>query len=324
MTLLELLLVMGLMAILLGAGVGILSGLDLGRRAAVGSVQNAIRAARNSSLARNAPARVRIDVANATLVSESMAVIGTWHFENDRLEGAFGLDGVTQGAVIVDQGFVGKALSFAGGKSAWAEVPVQNDPSYDLSLGFALDCAVRVDEDGGGTLLRIGESVGIDLAGAHSLRAWFVPEIREATGGVTRGGKLSIESDAGALQKGRWTRVHVEYDRTRLMLALDDVEVARLEATAPVWRVEGPLSMSDREQTFPGLLDNLVISAVAASDELKLPDTVRFGAQSAAAIHFDAGGNLDRGRHTAPVQVVVEYDDNTSAIVRVGMYGTVE
>lgn len=323
MTLLELLLVMGLMAMLLGAGVGMLTQLDLGKRAAVGSVQNAIRAARNSALARNAPARVKIDVTNALLESESLAVIGTWHFESERLEGAFGLDGVLRGGAIVDDGFVGKALSFAG-KNAFAEVPVHQDSSFDLSLGFAIDCAVRVDEDGGGRLLRIGHSVGIDVTGSREVKAWFVPEVRDTTGTLTRGGKLSAESAPDALVQSRWARIHVEYDRRRLLVAIDGVEVARLEATANVWRVEDPLSLSDESSSFPGTLDSLVISAVAASDVLQLPETVRFAAGTSTDISFDAGGNLDREHHTSPAKVVLEYDDGEQALVRVGVYGTVE
>lgn len=323
MTLLELLLVMGLMAMLLGVGVGMLTSLDLGQRAAVGSVQNAIRAARNSALARNAPARVKIDLANSLLESESLAVIGTWHFESERLEGAFGLDGVLRGGVIIDDGFVGKALSFAGRK-AFAEVPVHQDPSFDLALGFAIDCAVRVDEDGGGRLLRIGHSVGVDVTGAREVKAWFVPEVRDSTGALTRGGKLTAESAPNALAKSRWARLHVDYDRRRLLVAIDGIEVARLEANANVWRVEDPLSLSDESSSFPGTLDNLVISAVAASDVLQLPETVRFAAGSATEISFDAGGNLDRERHTAPAKVELEYQDGVRAVVRVGIYGTVE
>jgi hypothetical protein len=325
MTLLELLLVMGLMAMLMGAGIGVLSSLDLGRRAAVGTVQNAIRAARNSALARNAPARVLIDVKNSTVTSDAFAVIGTWHFESERLEGAFGLDGVLRGATLIDDGFVGRALSFAGGKGAYAEVPVHQDASYDLSGGFAVECAVLITADGGGKLLRIGESAGIEVSGARSIKAWFAPEVLSTNGTLTRGGKLSVETASGAIPEHRWTRVRVEYDRRRLLLELDGIEVARLEATAPVWRVEEPLTLSDPQGvSFPGAIDNLVISAVAASDELRMPETVHFTPDSVAEIHFDAGGNLDRELHTQPVQVTLQYADGTTAVVRVGMYGTVE
>ena len=52
MTMIELLLVMALLGLMLGAGVGMVSSLDLGRRASVGLVQNILRAARNSALTR--------------------------------------------------------------------------------------------------------------------------------------------------------------------------------------------------------------------------------------------------------------------------------
>jgi hypothetical protein len=143
----ELLLVMGLLALLMGAGVGMLSSINLGRRAAVGLVQSVVRAAHNSAVARNAPARVRIDVPTGTMRAEAMAVIGTWHFESERLEGAFEINGVLESGSIVDDGYIGRALTFSptAGRTPAAEFPVHQDASYDLSLGFAIECVVRVD-----------------------------------------------------------------------------------------------------------------------------------------------------------------------------------
>ena len=332
MTLLELILVMGLLALLMGTGMGMLSSLDLGRRAAVGLVQNVIRAAHNSAVARNAPARVRIDAAAGTLVAEAMAVIGTWHFEDERLEGAFDIAGVLESGTITSDGYIGKALSFAGGSSRApaAEFPVQDDPSYDFALGFAIDCVVRVDGAGAGRVLRVGETAGLDITGAHAVKAWFVPQVIDAGGAVSRGGKVSIESPPGALAVGRWTRVHIEYDRRRLVLELDGVEVQGVDGKygmpeiAKVWRVEGPLTLSDAQQGLPCSLDNLVISAVSASEEVRVPETVHFAPDSPSEIQFDAGGNLDREVHDGPLSLWLVYDDGTRVEIGVGMYGTVD
>jgi len=328
----ELTLQLGQLALLMGAGVGMLSSLDLGRRAAVGLVQNVIRAAHNSAVARNAPARVRIDAAEGTLAAEAMAVIGTWHFEDERLDGAFDIAGVLESGKLVDDGYIGKALAFAGGSSRTpaAEFPVQNDPSYDLSLGFAIDCVVRVDGGGGGRVLRLGETVGLDVTGTHSVKAWFVPQVADAAGVLTRGGKISLESPPNSLEVGRWTRVHVEYDRRRLVVELDGVEVPGLDGKfgmpeiAKVWQVDGPLVLAEAQQSFPCTLDNLVISAVSASEEVRLPESVHFAPDSPTEIQFDAGGNLDRGVHDGPVSLWVEFQDGTKVEIGVGMYGTVD
>ena len=332
LTLLELVLVMGLLALLMGAGVGMLSSLDLGRRAAVGLVQNVIRAAHNSAVARNAPARVRIDAGNGTLVAEAVAVIGTWHFESEKLEGAFDINGVLESGKIVDDGYIGKALTFAGGagRTPAAEFPVQLDASFDLALGFAIDCVLRPDSaTGGGRVLRLGETAGIDVTGSHGIKAWFVPEVVDSTGAHVRGGKITLESPPQALAQNRWTRVHVEYDRRRLTLELEGVEIAGLDGKhgvdeiAPVWRVDGPLILSDAEQSLACSIDNLVISAVSASEEMRLPETVNFAADTPPGIQFDAGGDLDREIHDGPVSLWLEFKDGTRIEIGVGMYGTV-
>ena len=59
LTLIELLLVMGVLALVLGVGLGSLASLNPGERAAVGLVQDALRSAHNSAVARVASARVR-------------------------------------------------------------------------------------------------------------------------------------------------------------------------------------------------------------------------------------------------------------------------
>jgi hypothetical protein len=353
----ELLLVMGLLALLMGAGVGMLSSINLGQRAAVGLVQSVVRAAHNSAVARNAPARVRIDVPTGTMRAEAMAVIGTWHFESERLEGAFEINGVLESGSIVDDGYIGRALTFSptAGRTPAAEFPVHQDASYDLSLGFAIECVVRVDGNGGGRLLRMGDTVGIDVTTGHGVKAWFVPEIVDTSGSTVRGGKVVYESVPGVLAVGRWTRVRVQYDRRRLVLEIDGVEAQHPDVRnvakpsdkeaaaqkknppanptvdedyardiAPVWRVEGPLVLGEASQSFACSLDNLVISSVSASQDIRLPETVRFAADTIPEIQFDAGGDLDRAVHDGPVSVWLEFEDGARVEIGVGMYGTVD
>ena len=94
MTLIELLLVMGLLALMLGFGVGAISSIDIGSAGSGSTVRSTMRAASNWSRSRQAPARVRIDLTEGRIAAEGLAVIGTWHFEDVPPEGAFDLDGV--------------------------------------------------------------------------------------------------------------------------------------------------------------------------------------------------------------------------------------
>jgi prepilin-type N-terminal cleavage/methylation domain-containing protein len=326
MTLLELLLVMGLLGVLLGAGVGVLASINLGERAAVGLVQNSVRAARNAALARGAGARVRIDAANGELVAEALEVVGTWHFESQpTLLGAFELDGGALDTVLVDDGFVGKALAFPRGVGATASVAVQDNPSYDLSAGFRIQCAVRVDENGGGRLLRLGETIGIDVGGKGVVRGWMTPEVVDSTGRPMKGGKIVVEAPPTRVPTNAWRRVVLDYDRQRLALEIEGVEVARADASSPVWRIDDALRLGDGRSGFVGAIDNLVISAVGASEVVRLPEGVRFAPESPAWIRFDAGGALDRRSHSEPLEIRLVFESDASTrTIRIGMYGTVE
>lgn len=323
MTLLELLLTMALMGVVLGAGLGVFASLDFGRRAALGFVQNVIRAARNSAVARAAPARVRIDRAAGTITAEAMSVIGTWHFERESLAGAFDLDGRLGGAVLIDDGYMGRGLSLALSRGAFARFDVERDPSFDLREGFALDCAVRLESQDAGRILGLGGVVGLSLEEAGTLRAWFVPEVAGQTGEPRAGGRIFVDSAPGALGVGAWRRVRFEYDRRVARLFVDGVEAARTDETMPAWRLQGPLIVGDQQAAFAGALDALVIAAVTASETAALPGTVTFGADAPAEIRFDARGHLDREVHKAPVQFGLVLEGGERAAVDVGLYGTV-
>jgi len=323
LTLLELLLTMALMGVVLGAGLGVFASLDFGRRAALGLVQNVIRAARNSAVARAAPARVRIDRTAGTITAEAMGVIGTWHFERESLSGAFDLDGRLAGAVLIDDGYIGRGLSLALSRGAFARFDVERDPSFDLREGFALDCAVRLEALDAGRILSLGGVVGLSLEEAGTLRAWFVPEVTGTTGEPRGGGRIFVDSGPGTLSTGAWRRVRFEYDRRVARLFVDGVEAARTDETLPVWRLQGPLVVGDQQASFAGAIDALVIAAVSAGETVALPDTVAFGADAPAEIRFDARGHLDREVHALPVEFALAFENGESAAVTVGLYGTV-
>jgi hypothetical protein len=322
-TLLELMLVMAILALVLGSGLGMFAALDLGKRQAAGLVKNALRSAQNSAIAREAPARVRFDRAAGLVVAESLQVIGTWHFEGRRLEGALGLDGGVHEARFIEDGFLGDALSFDGRTGAWAEIPVQSDPAFDFARGFAVRCAVLRDQTGAGRLLQVGTVCTIDLNAAGAVRGRFLPVVIQQ-GREVPGGEVVVESGPGVVPPERWTRIALEYDRRELVLLVDGVPVARTAETAPVWPIDGPLVLSDARRPFPGAIDALVIAAVVAGEEARLPESVRLAEGTPDEVLFDAGGGLDRAQHAEPVAIVLEFDDGARETISVGRYGTVE
>jgi len=326
-TLIELLMVMALLSLVLGIGLGMFAALDPGRRTAVGIVQNILRAARNSSVARSAVARVRIDVRESVIRAEGMEVIGTWHFEDDSFSGAFQLDGVALGGGVIDpDGYQGSALSFLGEpRGARVEIAVQNDPAFDFRDGFSVELAVRLDEFHDARLLTVGAAFAVDVTAAGGVRALFVPEVVDEFGVKSPGAKVALRTAPGILRVGHWARLAIVYDRSWFRIFMDGVEVAAVDELAPVWRIDSPLVLAgDSQRTFPGDIDNLVVSAVAVADEQALPSGVRFAADTVPEIQFAPGGSLDPARHLEPLELVLQFDDGSEATVRVSLYGTVE
>lgn len=324
-TLVELLIVMMLVALLLGLGLGVFANLDVGGRVALGSVQNVLRSAHNWAVARIAPARVVLDSAAGTLRAEGHQVVGTWHFEEESIRGALGIDGVRFGGEIVPDGYQGHALSFVGQPAgAHVDFPVQNDPAFDLTQGFSIRFALRPTSGRGGELLEAGRVIAIETSGDGSLKAHFVAQRAdlEATGG--RGGRVTIATEPGALSANRWSIVELTYDRVHFTLRVDNQIAAYVGETAPVSRAEGPLVLSPSEVAFPGMLDALVVSVVVVDEATELPKGVALAKNSPREIVFQAGGGLDRQIHRDPVRLVLEFEDGRKETVQVNLYGTVE
>jgi len=324
LTLLELLLVLFLLSLLMGLGAGALAGLDVDRRQALGVVKSTLRSAQNTAMARRATTRVRIDAAAGTLRPEVLAVVGTWHFEEPSLAGAFGLAGFVDGGDLVSDGFVGRGLSFArGAVDSQARFDVQDEPSFDLRGGFSISLALRREGAGAFRVLNLGNSAGADVLANGALRGWFFPEVAETDGEPRRGHYVAVESEPGALELSRWSTLELRYDREVLALRLDGVEVARRDETAPVYALTGPLTVSDDRSHFAGTLDNLVIRAVSTTEPVVLPPGTRF-TSAPSDIFFDPGGALDRARHSEPVQFTLEHEDGSTEPIRIGRYGTVD
>ncbi len=324
-TLVELVAVMAIVVLLLGIGVGLIARLRVADRAAIGIVQNVLRSARNWSVAREAPARVRIDVAGSTIQSFGMNVIGTWHFEDMPIRGAFGSEGLSLGGEIVADGFTGSALSFAGQPPrSRVDIPVQLDPAFDLSRGFSIACAVRLAGQGSGALLEIGESAGLAVNEDGGLRAWFAPVIVQEDGEARRGSRVSLSTDGGFLRPNRWSEIEFQYDRVNMRVLVDGAVVAMLAESTPVWKVEAPLSISPSNAAFPGAIDALVVSAVASEERRALPKSVEFAADAPREIVFASGGGLDRVVHREPVKLNLKFEDGREERILVNLHGTVE
>ncbi len=327
MTLIELMLVMGLLAVMMGIGLGAFASLDPGRRAALGQVTSLLRTAHNTALALGAPARVTLDRDSGEILTVGMRVVGTWHFEDESLRGSDGIDGVFpgSGSLLDDEGFMGRGLSFDGAPArARAEFPVQDDPGFDLTDGFSLEISYKPESMVGAQLIEIGDSFQLQTSSSGGVTAVFYRREVDALGQRKQGARVSVQTAAGVLRPDQWNHIRCVYDRRSFRILINGVPLGSTSATVPVWDVEGPLLVGGGTTLPSGVLDRLVLAVVVGSERGLLPLGVNFTAQTPAAVEFMAGGGLDPTVHQRPVEVGLDFGEGRVEIVRVNVYGTVE
>jgi len=319
MTLLELLLVMVVMGIVMGIGVGTFASLDPGRGSAVETVRGALRSAVNAARARRAPAVVRVDQKAGTLLPRGLAVVGTWHFEEANLEGAFGVKGLGTDTRLT-RGYLGQALEFPAGANARAEFDIQADPSFEFGEGFAIECMLAPESASSAHAVSVGNVLGLYVLASGAARVWFV-SLNQSGEAV---GQVVLDSEPGSLLPGRWTRVRAEYDRRKLSLWLDGVHAAELQVEERVAKVQAPLLLAGGQKPFVGRIDELVLSAWEEGELRALPESVLLEPGVPEEIWFDAAGHLDQLAHPLPLELSLSFDNGRRERVRVSRWGTVE
>ncbi len=326
-TLVEILLVMAIIGIVMGATLGTFASFDPGRRAARGLVANALRQTRNTAIAHGAPARVSFDPSTGVVVSESFIVAGTWRFETASLKGARGIDGMADGfpGDFLSDGFVGQALDLdLGARGAKVSVDLSEDPIFDLRRGLRLAFAIRPAALGDADVINIGNVVKATVRRDGSLSFAVVTLRIDELGRAVKGETIALRTTPGVIEPGRWTRVELRYDLRRLVALVDGVPVAEREETRELWQLTGALVFGGGRQGFAGRLDDVVLSVVSSGDRVVLPRRVMFEATDPFEVRFDGGGSLDPVFHARPVEINLLFDDGSREIVLVRTLGTVE
>ena len=319
MTLLELLLVMVVMGVVMGLGVGTFASLDPGRGTAASTVRGALRSAVQSAKANRAPAVVQLDAKTGELTPRGLVTVGTWHFEGLGLRGAFGVDGIGTN-IEKSPGVLGEALEFPAGARARAEFAIQDDPSFEFSGGFAIECQIAPDASSSAHAISVGNVFGLYVLATGAVRVWFYSVDQDGE----QSGQVVLDSEAALLLPGEWSKVRVEYDRRELMIVVDGVRVARMEASEEVARVQAPMMLGGGQKPFVGRIDELVLSAWTIGEIRKLPASVVLDKETPAEIGFDAAGHLDALRHPEALELGLTHLSGRRELVRVGRWGTIE
>ena len=327
LTLLELLIVMGILGVMLGAGVGAFTGLDPGRRTALSTVTSTLRLARNEALARRAGARVRFDLATGAMHATGFRVVGTWRFEGMGQVNGFGpLAEIVGGELpFTNAGYMGRALDFSQGHpSARLEVAVQDDPGCDWGEGFDLGFALRPVAMTSARLADLGSSAGLDMRSDGGLIGWFIGQSSMEGNRQVKGERIRLETPAGVLAVGRWSRVRMSHDGRFFRLYVGEVEVARSFQEGRLWRGPSALIIGGGPGGLPAMVDDLTLAVAGNSFHAFLPGGVSFAKETPKEILFSPSGALDPVAHNAPLQIKLDFEDGLSEQIYVGLYGTVE
>lgn len=296
-TLIELLLVMSLLGLLLGAGVGLLAGMDLESDTAPERVRAALSAMQGAALAEELPAHARLSVDRRSLAIDLPRARRSWHFE------AAGEGLALSGAKLTEDGFLGRALDLqAAPLDGRAELDLSGRAELGNASGFALRFQLRLSGEEGGEIATCGEGLSLRLDSEGRLVAMLAARrVGEASAAAAGAGSWTLQSEPGLLERGRWQRLTLLADGRQLELWLDGVRAASLaleldSAAARLQLPEGSLRLGGRPRPFPGQIDELTLYAYEPADPLDLPQRVDWPADGPAQLSFGPDGILEQAR----------------------------
>lgn len=310
---------MGVLAVLMGIGVGAVARLDTDERQALAQIKDAVQRARTFALSESAPARVVVDPQGAVVYGLGARRVGNWHFEAG-LGAGWPVEATLVDAAPVREGVLGSAVTL--GPGATLSIPPRS--AFASPDGFALEAWLRPDE--GVLPMTILEKhgswrLGLDRDGVLEIELLLrseggEPELHRAT---YAGAALSAE---------RWTRLSVAFDGYALVVAQDGYALGADTLFRPARRLEhvagAPITSGDEEATrYRGAIDELRLASVVRGDHEPLPGGVVLEGEP-QLVHVDARGHLDALHHRAPVRVsFTSGDPARRTLIEVGLLGHV-
>jgi prepilin-type N-terminal cleavage/methylation domain-containing protein len=329
-SLLELLMVMIIVGLIMGAGLGLVTSIDFSSTQTAGAVKGVLRAAQSAARATGAPTQVELDAEGRTLRVRSFRPLTCFHFESPADEGTRGALPSIQDVANVADGYLGAGLDFSRSALDGAvEIDLHRDSAMDFLEGFSVELMLCLSADDAGRIYQFGDVLGLDATAGGGLKAWL-STARDGAGAdgdvverVKRGGREDIDLPPGSLTPGLWHRVRFSYDRVLLCLEIDGFAAGALPVTAPVPRLTGPLVLGGRPSPFRGRMDELVVGLVELSEPLELPKGALWPADAPTAIRFAGDGSLDAQAHPEDLRLTFAFDDGLEETLTVGRFGNV-
>ena len=316
MTLMELLVVMGIIAMIAGVSVGLIKKGDRGLTLEVNAklIRSALRQARNSAIETGVGAIVRLDAENAVIESAVVENGGNWHFEDDT-----GSRGTTiSGGQYADGGKLGRCVELSGG-----EVDLGAYPWYAAVNGFRIETWIKPAEIATGTIVSRESAFKLALTEEGGLVAEFKV-------GEQQGDGVRLETRDGLLQADRWYRVALGYDRIQGRIEVDGVVRAQRRESRPLTRdAVSKLVIGSSASGFKGLVDEMRYSVVMDAVAEALGVGADVDPEADNIIRFDGQGRLDPVFHIRPAELrligdaVEEDGERAVERIRVEMSGAI-
>lgn len=288
-TMIELLVVMGLISVLLGLGIGFLQRGDTTVDQALSILRTELRSASLTARAYGVPTQVIITPARdqlpAELRSRTLVPLASWHLEPDEIflnpARRPQLAGVDEPA-----GRFGHGRRHDDETSASLFSVPAGAASFSLRDGFVLRLEVKLERAAAMVVLRLGDSVSLELD------AGLMPALRMVRAVGSRGGPAALVYGSRPVPLARWCTLEVLYDGSELVLTVDDIESRQAAPGFLHQAAEDRLEISPPNGPIHGVVDEIALFGYELGeprtlpievDLLGLPAVLAFGRQGRLA-----------------------------------------
>ncbi|MCA8956318.1 MAG: prepilin-type N-terminal cleavage/methylation domain-containing protein [Planctomycetes bacterium] len=289
-TLLELIAVMGVIAILAGIGIGFLSKTDNRADVAWTVLRDKVRLAHETARRTGRPTAVELLRGENTLAvrAKVLSPVGQWHLEPDE-RGFAGLEATVTGKYD-ESGRFGQCVRPDPEKDdTLVSVSTKGRERFRLTDGFALRIELWPEERRKCIVAVFGRTFELGLDAELAPRA----QLTLAGDGVGPGRRVDVAAAGHPLPLRRWSSLELRHDGRTLQLLIDGAAVASAEARGEVFRdpQATEFTVSPRGSQIPGKVDEIQLLAYEHDESVTLPrDTEIHGWK--APIEFDAHGAL--------------------------------
>jgi hypothetical protein len=313
MTMLELIVVAGILSVLIGVGVGFLRRSD-GLPETRSMLAGALRAAALDARTRGLPTEVLVvpvdEGGRMEVTARALDPVVLVTFEPGQRQLSAAFEPVLGGDDV--PGRCGRARApSATEKTAALRLPFE--PQFaDLRDGFAIRCDVLLRERAAGRLLRLGRGIDvqIDEQGRPAARV-------QAQAGEGAGTAVNLRAPTG-LPVGRWCTLELGHDGHRAWLAVDGKELATAALRERLLQQKGDmLEVGPADDALAGAVDELQVFAYAFTPAQVLPEGIEV---PALRIAFDA-----QGEPIVPPEIKLEVvADHRTEVLHVGPGGVLQ